>query len=200
LVGAVVSGKVEEAESEVGMLLRYDFSSRHLATSQSTPRTRVNESTTPALSTSCLVARAAGKPLCWPMGAQARSGVGAAPTQSLASLLAERLPEFDMQPGGPYTSQRVHDMRPGCSIRHMHRGLRSHNQRRDAHGDWGAQRIAFTRHRAISLATYKRLSLSTPDAGSRLPIGRPFAWVHVPSRRVTPGCPIWFVSSLTPLD
>jgi hypothetical protein len=107
--------------------------------------------------------------------------------------LAERLPEIGMQPA-PATAKSFAD---GCRIRHMHRWLRSHSQRRD----WSNQRLACTRHRASpqprNLQTLR--SLSTPDARSRLPIGRPFAWVRVPSRRVTPGCSIWFVSSLTPL-
>lgn len=42
-------------------------SSRHASRrSQSLPPARVNRSTIPAPSTSCLVARAAGKPHCWP--------------------------------------------------------------------------------------------------------------------------------------
>jgi hypothetical protein len=40
----------------------------------------------PQPSASCLVARAAGKPSCWPMGTQARSGVGAATPTLLATV------------------------------------------------------------------------------------------------------------------
>ena len=46
---------------------------------QSRAGIRVNCSTASAPSTSHLVARAAGKPSCWPMGTQAQSGVGFAP-------------------------------------------------------------------------------------------------------------------------
>jgi hypothetical protein len=126
-----------------------------------------------------LVARAAGKPHCWPMGARARSGVGAPPTPSLAfwPSPAERLPETDMQPGGPCncngdSESMTWDFADGCSIRHMHRWLRSHSQRRDAYEDWSNQRIAFTRHGAshpISLATYLQTPEESEHTGRKKP-------------------------------
>jgi hypothetical protein len=62
LVGAVVSERVGKR----GWVLLL-HSSRHASgRSQSLPPARVNRSTIPAPSTSCLVARAAGKPHCWP--------------------------------------------------------------------------------------------------------------------------------------
>ena len=100
-----------------------------------------------APSASCLVAPAAGKPLCWPLGLQARSGVGAGPAPPLAQRLAERLPEIAVP--GPCPSlpmagpRRIHPpTRPRsltciCAVhRHtcthpcMHRRPASHSQRR----------------------------------------------------------------------
>jgi hypothetical protein len=79
LVGAVVSEGVEEAESEVGMLLRYDISSLHRSTTQSRPCTKVNGSTQYLL-LGCVCSR---QTTLLAHGNPARSGVGAAPTQSL---------------------------------------------------------------------------------------------------------------------
>jgi hypothetical protein len=52
---------------------------------QSTRDAGVNGSTKHGRSTSCVVARAAGKPSGWPMGVQARSGADAGRLRSLAT-------------------------------------------------------------------------------------------------------------------
>jgi len=89
----------------------------------------------PQSSASCLVARAAGKPSCWPMGTRARSGVGAAPLTLLATLQPsvfqkstcnQLLPaRVDLQRG----QRSMTWVFPGCmQHRHLH-PLKSHSQR-----------------------------------------------------------------------
>jgi hypothetical protein len=99
-------------------------------------------------STSCLVACAAGKPHCWPMGT--RRDLGWALLRLSHWTSPSRASSRNRYAACPCNCKVFAD---GCRIRHMHRRLRSHSQRRDLSN----QRLACTRHRhSLSLATYKR--------------------------------------------
>jgi hypothetical protein len=89
----------------------------------------------PHPSASCLVARAAGKPSCWPMGTQARSGVGAAAQTLLAAVQPNGFQKATCNQPAPASAglQRGQPSMtwalPGCmQHRHLH-PLQSHTQR-----------------------------------------------------------------------
>jgi hypothetical protein len=109
-------------------------------------------STTPAPSASCLVARAAGKPSCWPMGIQARSGVGAAPLTLLATLQPNGFQKSTCNhvpaSASPATGTAKHDM----DTSRMHAASTSASAKvtqptgQYLSGDCSNQHITFTRH------------------------------------------------------
>lgn len=82
----------------------------------------------PQPSASCLVARAAGKPSSWPMGTQARSGVGVAPLTLLATLWSNVFQKSTCNQPVPVSAHFQRGQRsmtwilPGCmQHRHLHR-------------------------------------------------------------------------------
>lgn len=77
-------GESGRVGSEVA-LLRYDMLPHFTPVGQSHCITGVKGSIQYGPGTSCVVARAAGKPSCWRMGVQARSGAGPVQLHSLAS-------------------------------------------------------------------------------------------------------------------
>jgi hypothetical protein len=86
VVGAAVSERVEEEGSKVVVLLRYDVVPCGPCHGPiSAARGAGTGPTAIPLRPSCVVARAAGKPSCWPMGSQARSGAGVTLRLRLAS-------------------------------------------------------------------------------------------------------------------
>lgn len=73
-------------EGELGLRrAHYSMLPQFTLAGQSARGAGVNGSTEHGCSTSCVVARAAGKPSRWPMGVQARSGADAVWLHSLAA-------------------------------------------------------------------------------------------------------------------
>ena len=205
LVGAVVSERVGRSGARLGpaaLRLLLHSSPRASDISQSAPPAHCNRSTIPAPSTSCVVARAAGKPHCWPTVSKRDLGWAHLrtlywPAPSRASSRNRHAASPPLPPVTGTGESMTWDFAEACSIRHaslaeVTQPTASHSRRLEQSalsiGMSSALHplVLYTDYGAVATVPH---TLSTPDARSRRPSVDPPAWVHVPPRRVTPKGP-----------
>jgi hypothetical protein len=211
LVGAVVSERVGRSGARLGpaaLRLLLHSNPRASALVQSPRPATVNRSTTPipipAPSTSCLVARAAGKPHCWPMVSKRDLGWALLrrldwPPPSRASSRNRHAVTRPLPPVTGTGESMTWASAEGCSIRHASLAGR-HTANGEPLADMGAnQPSPCTWHRhVISLAcllvyygirTHASAVWAHRTQEAACPSVDPPAWVHVPPRWVTPKGP-----------
>jgi hypothetical protein len=211
LVGAVVSERVGRSGARLGpaaLRLLLHSSPRASALVQSPRPATVNRSTLPipipAPSTSCLVARAAGKPHCWPM--VSKRDLGWALLRRLdwppPSRASSRNRHAVTQPLPPVTGtgeSMTWAFAEGCSIRHASLAGRhtANGEPLARHGSKSALalHLAPACHqpcmpcRLLYVCTHASAVWAHRTQEAACPSVDPPAWVHVPPRRVTPKGP-----------